>query len=166
VSSIYTKYSYDAEKKLDTDVGMLYNLPAMTPPLEKEEPARILVIDDEPVIRDLLFDVLSRKGYRVDTAEDGAVGLKKAEAKKYTVVFTDIRMPGMNGVEVYKRLKTISPESRVIVLTGYGLEEMIQEALALGAFADVKKPFDLELIYGLVQRAVTSREAEPERDIG
>ncbi len=70
----------------------------------------------------------------------------------------------MNGVEVYKRLKTISPESRVIVMTGYGLEEMIQEALDLGAFADVKKPFDLELIYGLVARAIASLEEEPEKE--
>jgi DNA-binding NtrC family response regulator len=136
----------------------------MTHTQKKEEATRILIIDDEPVIRDLLFDVLSRKGYRVDTAEDGAVGLSKAKANRYSVVFTDIRMPGMNGVEVYKKLKAISPESRVIVMTGYGLEEMIQEALDLGAFADVKKPFDLELIYGLVQRAIASREQQSEAE--
>jgi DNA-binding NtrC family response regulator len=147
---------------LDTDVGMLYNLPTMISAQEKKESTRILVIDDEPVIRDLLFDVLSRKGYMVDTAEDGAIGLKKAKAQYYAVVFTDIRMPGMNGVEVYRKLKTISPRSRVIVMTGYGLEEMIQEALDLGAFADVKKPFDLELIYGLVQRAIASMENDAE----
>lgn len=134
----------------------MYNLATMTPASKKKESPQILVIDDEPVIRDLLFDVLSRKGYKVDTAKDGPAGLKKAKSKRYSVVFTDIRMPGMNGVEVYKRLKTISPRSRVIVMTGYGLEEMIQEALDLGAFADVKKPFDLELIYGLVNRAIAS----------
>ena len=127
---------------------------------EKEAPTHILVIDDEPVIRDLLLDVLSRRGYQVDTAADGASGLKMAEEKPYSVVFTDIRMPGMNGVEVYKRLKVISPSSRVIVMTGYGLEEMIQEALDLGAFADVKKPFDLELICGLAERAVESLRDE------
>jgi DNA-binding NtrC family response regulator len=127
---------------------------------EKQETGAILIIDDEPVIRDLLFDVLSRKGYKVDTASDGAMGLEKADAGQYNVVFTDIRMPGMNGVEVYKRLKTISPQSKVIVMTGYGLEEMIQEALDLGAFADVKKPFDLELIYNLVERALASTEKE------
>ena len=126
--------------------------------VEKHEGVRILIIDDEPVIRDLLFDVLSRKGYEVDTASDGAMGLEKADVARYGVVFTDIRMPGMNGVEVYKRLKTISPASKVIVMTGYGLEEMIQEALDLGAFADVKKPFDLELIYGLVERALAGSE--------
>ena len=130
--------------------------------LEKHETARILIIDDEPVIRDLLFDVLSRKGYEVDTASDGAMGLEKAAASQYDVVFTDIRMPGMNGVEVYKRLRTISPTSKVIVMTGYGLEEMIQEALDLGAFADVKKPFDLELIYGLVERAIASSKKDSE----
>ncbi len=133
----------------------------MKPPDEKKESHRILVIDDEPVIRELLSDMLSRRGYVVDTAEDGACGLEKAESTQYSVVFTDIRMPGMNGVEVYKRLKALSPESRVIVMTGYGLEEMIQEALSLGAFADVKKPFDLELIYGLVDQALdNAREGD------
>jgi two-component system response regulator (stage 0 sporulation protein F) len=128
----------------------------MSPADYKQAPAHILIIDDEPVIRELLFDVLSRKGYQVDTAEDGLKGLKKAESRKYDIVFTDIRMPGMNGVEVYKRLKVISPESRVIVMTGYGLEQMIQEALNLGAFADVRKPFDLKLIYSLVDQALES----------
>lgn len=142
----------------------MYNLSTMMSAQEKKGPTRILVIDDEPVIRDLLFDVLSRRGYTVDTAEDGAIGLKKAKTKQYAVVFTDIRMPGMNGVEVYKKLKTISPQSRVIVMTGYGLEEMIQEALDLGAFADVKKPFDLELIYGLVQRAVAAADDDAARE--
>ena len=133
---------------------------------KKSEGACILVIDDEPVIRDLLLDVLSRKGYQVDTAEDGASGLKMAEARQYNIVFTDIRMPGMYGVDVYKRLKVISPLSRVIVMTGYGLEEMIREALDLGAFADVKKPFDIELIYSLAERAIESLEKEggDERD--
>ena len=132
----------------------------MTPSGDKSNAFQILVIDDEPVIRDLLYDVLTRKGYRVDTAEDGSRGLEKAKTKKYDVVFTDIRMPGMNGVEVYKRLKVISPESQVIVMTGYGLEQMIQEALHLGAFADIKKPFDLKLIYNLVEKAVEKTKQE------
>jgi two-component system response regulator HydG len=155
---------YLPEKILDTGARMMYNLSTMMSAQEKKESTRILVIDDEPVIRDLLFDVLSRRGYTVDTAEDGAIGLKKATTEHYAVVFTDIRMPGMNGVEVYKKLKTISPKSRVIVMTGYGLEEMIQEALDLGAFADVKKPFDLELIYGLVQRAVAAADDDVARE--
>lgn len=150
------KWENSKEKTLDTHACMLYNLADMEQSGKKHEPARILVIDDEPVIRDLLSDLLSRKGYEVDTAEDGASGLKMAGVKQYSVVFTDIRMPGMNGVEVYKRLKKLSPSSRVIVMTGYGLEEMIQEALDLGAFADVKKPFDIELIYGLTERAIAS----------
>jgi two-component system response regulator (stage 0 sporulation protein F) len=138
------------------DFHLLYNLSEMKSPANKSDSINILVIDDETVIRELLFDVLSRKGYSVDTAEDGLQGLAKAEAKKYDIVFTDIRMPGMNGVEVYKRLKVISPDSRVIVMTGYGLEQMIQEALSLGAFADVRKPFDLKLIYDLVEQAIES----------
>lgn len=126
-------------------------------PDRKSDGARILVIDDEQVIRELLFDVLSRKGYSVDTAEDGERGLEKASKTEYHVVFTDLRMPGMNGLDVFRRLKETSPRTRVIVMTGFGLQEMINEALSLGAFADVKKPFDLSLIYDLVDRALKSR---------
>jgi len=135
----------------------------MNPASERDESVRILVIDDEQVIRDLLSDVLSRKGYCVDTAEDGYRGLEKARGTAYRVVFTDIRMPGMNGLEVYKQLKTISPDSRVIVMTGFGLQEMINEALAMGAFADIKKPFDLDDIYELVERAIKSTREQDGR---
>ncbi len=141
-------------------VGILYNFPIMKPDENQDKPVRILVIDDEPVIRELLDDVLSRKGYAVDTAENGDVGVAKAQETSYDVVFTDIRMPGISGVEVYRRIKVFSPESQVIVMTGYGLEEMIQQALDMGAFADVKKPFDLETIYELAERALESRGAK------
>ncbi len=118
---------------------------------------RILIIDDEQFIRDLLRDVLTRKGYRVDTAEDGLRGLEKAKTVSYSVIFTDIRMPGLNGLDVYKRLKDLCPESRVIVMTGHGLQEILDEALQLGAFADLKKPFEINHIYSLVERALESR---------
>ena len=146
-------------------VSMLYNFAIMKPDENQDKPVRILVIDDEPVIRDLLDDMLSLRGYTVDTAEDGEAGLAKAQEASYDIVFTDIRMPGISGVEVYRRIKVISPESQVIVMTGYGLEEMIQQALNMGAFADVKKPFDLETIYELVERALESKGAkDSERD--
>ncbi|UCD57473.1 MAG: response regulator [Candidatus Hydrogenedentota bacterium] len=135
---------------------MLYNFSEMKSPGGKRDSVRILVIDDEQVIRELLYDALSRKGHLVDTAEDGPGGLAKARSTPYDVIFTDIRMPGMDGLDVYRHLKLISPESRVIVMTGYGLEEIIQEALDLGAFADVKKPFDIDVIYGLVDDALES----------
>ncbi|GAB4355448.1 MAG: hypothetical protein Kow0099_39380 [Candidatus Abyssubacteria bacterium] len=123
-------------------------------PDRENDGVRILVIDDEQVIRELLFDVLSRKGYAVDTAEDGERGLEKASQTEYDIVFTDLRMPGMNGLDVFKHLKEKWPRTRVIVMTGFGLQEMINEALSLGAFADVKKPFDLSLIYELVDKAL------------
>ena len=121
---------------------------------EKNEPVRILIIDDEQVIRDLLHDVLSSRGFLVNTAEDAKSGLTTAASAPHEIIFTDIRMPGMNGLEVCRQLRRICPESQVIMMTGYGLEEMIQEALHLGAFASVKKPFDIQDIFDLVDRAL------------
>ena len=127
---------------------------------EKGEPVRILVIDDEQVIRDLLHDMLSSRDYLVTTAEDAKSGLTAARSTQYQVIFTDIRMPGMNGLDVCRQLRQECPDSRVIMMTGYGLEEMIQEALRLGAFASVKKPFDIQDIYDLVDRAIGSARQE------
>ena len=141
---------------LDVADCILYNLISMESPGKSDKCVRILVVDDEPVIRDLLFDMLTRRGYLVDTAEDGRCGLGKAETTSYDIVFTDIRMPGMNGVEMYRQLRKVSPESKVIIMTGFELEGMIREARGLGAFADVRKPFDLETIYELVDRVLAA----------
>jgi two-component system capsular synthesis sensor histidine kinase RcsC len=80
--------------------------------------ARVLVIDDEAVLRGLLRDMLSACGYDADVAEDGAAGLARYQSRRYNAVITDLLMPGMNGFEVVDALRTIDPEVRIIMLTG------------------------------------------------
>jgi two-component system capsular synthesis sensor histidine kinase RcsC len=80
--------------------------------------ARVLVIDDEAVLRGLLRDMLSACGYDADVAEDGAAGLARFQAQRYDAVITDLLMPGMNGFDVVAALRTIDPAVRIIMLTG------------------------------------------------
>jgi two-component system capsular synthesis sensor histidine kinase RcsC len=79
---------------------------------------RVLVIDDEAVLRTLLQDMLAACGYEADVAESGAVGLARYQAERYRAVITDLLMPEMNGFEVVEALRTIDPAVRVIMLTG------------------------------------------------
>ena len=82
------------------------------------ECARVLVIDDEAVLRGLLRDMLAACGYDADLAADGAAGLERYRSQRYNAVITDLLMPGMNGFEVVDALRMIDPEVRIIMLTG------------------------------------------------
>ena len=82
------------------------------------ECARVLVIDDEAVLRGLLRDMLAACGYDADLAADGAAGLERYRSERYRAVITDLLMPGMNGFEVVDALRMIDPDVRIIMLTG------------------------------------------------
>jgi two-component system capsular synthesis sensor histidine kinase RcsC len=92
------------------------------------EAARVLVIDDEAVLRGLLHDMLTACGYEADVAEDGEAGLARYQAQPYNAVITDLLMPGMNGFEVVAALRAIDPAVRIIMLTGSAREQTAQRA--------------------------------------
>ena len=94
--------------------------------------ARVLVIDDEAVLRGLLREMLSACGYDVDVAEDGASGLARYQDQPYRAVITDLLMPGMNGFEVVAALRAIDPEARIIMLTGSAPEPTARRAQESG----------------------------------
>ena len=83
---------------------------------------QVLVIDDDAVVGRSFDRVLSDKGYEVDTALSGEEGLKDIDTTEYDVVFTDIKMPGMDGIEVAERIKAKCPWTPVVVITGYGTD--------------------------------------------
>ncbi len=113
---------------------------------------RILVVDDELVVRDSLKEWLLNEGYSADMAESGAQALKMLEATSYHLMLTDIKMPGMDGVELLKRTKEIRPDTRVVMMTAYATVETAVDAMKIGALDYLMKPFDLEKIIPMVAR--------------
>ncbi len=107
---------------------------------------KVLVIDDDPVVGKSFDRVLSPKGYAVISAADGAEALDKLAKEHYDVVFTDIKMPGMDGLEVAKRIKGTNPWMPVVIVTGYGTEANEMQARQLGVSHFLHKPLTPELI--------------------
>jgi len=122
---------------------------------------RILVVDDDPVIGKSFDRVLSGKGYAVITAADGEEALRKLSAETYDVVFTDIRMPGMSGLEVVERVKASQPWLPVVIVTGYGTGENEARATAAGVAGFLRKPLSPDMIEGTTERALAAGAAAP-----
>jgi len=118
---------------------------------------KVLVVDDDPVIARSFDRVLSGKGYAVITACDGDEALRKLRDENYDVVFTDIKMPGMSGIEVAERIKATQPWLPVVIVTGYGTEENEARAEAAGVSGFLRKPLSPEMIEGSAQKALLER---------
>ncbi len=122
---------------------------------------RILVVDDDPVIGKSFDRVLSGKGYAVITAADGEEALRKLSTETYDVVFTDIRMPGMSGLEVVERVKASQPWLPVVIVTGYGTGENEARATAAGVAGFLRKPLSPDMIQGTTEMALAATAAAP-----
>jgi CheY-like chemotaxis protein len=120
---------------------------------------KVLVVDDDPVIARSFDRVLSGKGYAVITARDGDEALRKLKDEKYDVVFTDIKMPGMSGIEVAERIKATQPWLPVVIVTGYGTDENEARAEAAGVSGFLRKPLSPEMIEGSTEKALLERDA-------
>ena len=114
----------------------------------------VLVIDDDAVVGRSFDRVLSNKGYEVDTALNGEEGLKDLESRDYDVVFTDIKMPGMDGLEVAERIKARCPWTPVVVITGYGTQANEARASVLGVNGFIRKPLTPEMIENITLKAM------------
>ena len=116
------------------------------------EKASILVVDDDVSFSKSLSLVLGRKGYIVTTAKDGPEALAKVKKSPFDTILMDIRMPLMDGVETYKRIKKIRPEAVVVMMTAYVVEDLVQEALQEGAYRIIYKPMDIEKLLTVIER--------------
>ncbi|HSE95831.1 MAG TPA: response regulator, partial [Methylomirabilota bacterium] len=119
--------------------------------------ATLLVADDDPVARDLLTEVLVRDGYRVRTAADGETCLQVATGEPVDLALVDLRMPGLDGLAVLRRLSAIQPGLRVVILTAFGSIDTAIEAIRAGAYDYLSKPFRMEEIRLVVRRALEAQ---------
>ena len=114
---------------------------------------KILVIDDERSIRNSMKDILQYEGYEVVLAENGMEGLVSVKSEKPDVVFCDIKMPKMEGIEVLERIKEFSADTPVIMISGHGTIDTAIEAIRKGAYAFIEKPLDLNRILITIKNA-------------
>ena len=114
----------------------------------------VLVVDDEAGFRNLLKWELESIGVHVDTAENGAEGVRKADGTAYDVIITDITMPEMDGLKLLEEIKKTAPRTEVIIATGFGAVETAVYAMKNGAYDFVLKPYDLEYLKQKVFQAV------------
>ncbi|MSR46425.1 MAG: sigma-54-dependent Fis family transcriptional regulator [Planctomycetes bacterium] len=129
----------------------------MAPPRELDDPCRLLLVDDEVNLRAVLKALLEREGYSVEEAPDGATALVKAREKSYAAVLTDLRMPGMDGLELLDALRQEQPELPVILLTAHGTVPTAVDAMRRGAFNFLTKPFDQVELSQVMERAIATR---------
>jgi two-component system, NtrC family, nitrogen regulation response regulator NtrX len=116
--------------------------------------SRILVIDDERSIRNTLKDILEYEKYQVDLAENGPTGLEKIKNGEYDVVLCDIKMPGMDGLEVLEKLAEQEYDSPVVMISGHGNIDTAVEAIKKGAFDFIEKPLDLNRLLITIRNAM------------
>jgi len=120
---------------------------------------KVLVVDDDPVVAKSFDRVLSGKGYAVITAASGQEALNKLETEDYDVVFTDIKMPGMSGLEMAEQVKERRPWLPVVIVTGYGSPDNEARAEAAGVSSFLRKPLSPEMIEGSAQKALFEKDA-------
>ena len=112
------------------------------------------MVDDQRSVRLTLSAIIEDKGYDVTGVEDGYEAIRAASETPFDVVFMDIKMPGINGVQTFREIKKISPGSVVVMMTGFAVEDLVRDALEEGAFSVVYKPFDIDEVIRLLESAL------------
>ncbi|MCG3194013.1 MAG: Regulatory protein AtoC [Thermoanaerobaculia bacterium] len=118
---------------------------------------RILVVDDEEIVRESLVSWLEKDGYTMDTAEDGPTALGKLDSASWSILLCDLKMPGMDGLEVLDRVKKAQPEAAVVIMTAYATVDTAVKAMKLGAYDYLVKPFDPEELSIMIQKIVAQQ---------
>ena len=118
---------------------------------------KILIVDDQFGIRILLNEVFQKEGYQTFQAANGIQALEIVTKHDPDLVLLDMKIPGMDGIEILKRMKVIDPDIRVIIMTAYGELDMIQEAKNLGAITHFAKPFDIDDIRAAVRKHIPQK---------
>jgi len=127
-----------------------------------EQKEVIHIIDDEPIIHEVLGDLLTSEGYKVESSSNGEVALRKHSHQTYDLVLLDLLMPGMDGISVLKKLKEIDPGAVVSIITAYASVESAIEAMKIGAYDYIQKPFKHDELLLMVRRAINHKKLQEE----
>ena len=116
-------------------------------------PKTILVVDDDQSINSIFEFILQQAGYNTITTSSGYGCIETFKSGKHIdLVFLDLKMPGLSGIDTYKEIKAIKPSQLVIMMTGYSVDELLKEAFELGAYGVIYKPFDVEEVLSVIEK--------------
>ena len=115
---------------------------------------RLLVVDDEDLLRSSLVKLLTMEGYSVLSAPDGNEALRLIKENKFQLIITDLKMPGMSGMELIEEVRKLSPDTKVVILTAHGEWNTYLEAMEKGAFEYLNKPINKDDLFYAVKRAL------------
>jgi len=119
-----------------------------------------MIVDDEPGVRESFEMILKIKDYDVKTFPDGETATSQLKKDAFDIAFVDFKLPGMDGIEVLKKIKEIDPGIEVVIVTAYASESSHANAITLGALEYLRKPFLMEEIYELVERALRKKRSK------
>ncbi|GAX89567.1 response regulator [Effusibacillus lacus] len=119
---------------------------------------KVLIVDDQYGIRVLLNEVLEKEGYSVFQAPNGQTALEIVKLEKPDLVLLDMKIPGMDGLEILRHIRVIEPDLKVFMMTAYGELDLIKEAMALGALTHFTKPFDIDELRKAVNKELVVQE--------
>jgi two-component system response regulator AtoC len=125
---------------------------------------RVLVVDDEVFVREMLCDFFDKLNFEVVTAADGTEGVRAFQEGTFSVVLVDLKMPGKSGIETLGDIRQFDAKTPVIIMTGYPTIDTSIEALRLGAYDYIIKPFKLQDLREIVERAIKEQELHAEID--
>lgn len=120
--------------------------------------ARVLIIEDDEEMRSLLKDFFVEEGFETDSISNGFDALGILTQKIFDLVVTDVRMPGLTGLDILPRIKKIQPEVAIVVITAFGTEEVRRKAFERGANAYLEKPIHFQELRGLIHDVILAKE--------
>jgi CheY-like chemotaxis protein/glycine cleavage system H lipoate-binding protein len=154
------------ERQEALDIGLRVDVSPTAPSLKsvsvKDPKARILAVDDESIILDSFRKILVLAGYSIDTVESGPEALGLIQKNDYDFVFTDLKMPDFDGLEVTKAVKHLRPDIDMVIITGYATVESAVDAMKFGALDYVQKPFTEDELVAFANRTLLRRQARLE----
>ena len=123
---------------------------------------KILVVDDDQSILSIFEYILQEAGYATETASDGYEGIEKVKSMDdLDLIFMDVKMPGLSGIDAFKEIQKIKPRLLVVMMTGYSVDELLKEAFELGAYGVIYKPFDMEEVLSIIQKIFNLPQTTP-----